>query len=177
MVFMVRSVQAPDALIPDLRRAIWDQDPEVTIARVKTLDAQVKDSLATERFQTLILVAFGAAALLLAMLGVYGVLSYIVAGRTQEFGLRMALGASRQRIYSLTFSEAAVPVIAGLVAGWAVSALAGNLVHKLLYGVHSIEWSVTAAVMLLFLACATAAAFVPARRAAGIDPMQALRAE
>ncbi len=144
MVFMARSAQAPDALTSDVRRAIWNQDPEVTIARVKTLDTQVKDSLASERFQTFLLIGFGVAALLLAMLGVYGVLSYIVAGRTQEFGLRMALGASRQSIYSLTMSEASVPVLAGLVGGWAASALAGNLVQKLLYGVHAIDWPVTA---------------------------------
>jgi ABC-type antimicrobial peptide transport system permease subunit len=149
----------------------------VTIARVKTLDSQVKDSLSTERFQTFILIGFGVAALLLAMLGVYGVLSYIVAGRTQEFGLRMALGATRPNIYSLTMSEAARPVLIGLVAGWAASAVAGKVVQKLLYGVAAVDWSVTAIVAFLFVACAMAAAFVPARRAARIEPMQALRSE
>lgn len=176
-VFMARSTQSPDTLLSQVRRAIWDQDPEVTIVRVKTLDAQVKDSLSTERFQTFILIGFGTAALLLAMLGVYGVLSYVVAGRTQEFGLRMALGASRQSIYSLTMSEAAVPVFVGLLGGWAASALAGNGVEKLLYGVNSFDWSVTAIVAALFIACVMAAAFLPARRAASIDPIQALRAE
>jgi ABC-type antimicrobial peptide transport system permease subunit len=137
----------------------------------------VKDSLAGERFQTFILVALGLAALLLAMLGVYGVLSYVVAGRRQEFGVRMALGATRQSIYSLTMSEAAVPVFIGLIAGWGASVLAGGLVQKLLYGVTAVDWSVTAIVAILFTACATGAAFLPAHRAAGIDPMQALRTE
>jgi predicted permease len=177
VVFLVRSTQAPETIIPDVRSAIWAQNPAVTIARVKTLDAQVKDSLAGERFQTFILVAFGLAALLLAMLGVYGVLSYVVAGRRQEFGVRMALGATRQSIYSLTMSEAAVPVFIGLIAGWGASVLAGGLVQKLLYGVTAVDWSVTAIVAILFIACATAAAFLPAHRAAGIDPMQALRTE
>ena len=176
-IFMVRSAQSAEALISGVRRAIWDQDPEVTITRVKTLDAQVKDSLSTERFQTFILVGFGVAALLLAMLGVYGVLSYIVAGRTREFGLRMALGATRQSIYSLTLSEAAVPVFIGLAAGWLASALAGKVVQKLLYGVAAIDWSVTLVVAILFIACASAAAFLPAHRAAAVDPMQALRTE
>ena len=175
--FMVRSSQSPEALLSNVRRAIWDQDPEVTIARVKTLDAQVKDSLSTERFQTFILIAFGIAALLLAMLGVYGILSYTVAGRTQEIGVRMALGATRQGIYSLTMLEAAIPVITGLVFGWAASIVAGRLVQKLLYGVTAVDWMVTLIVAILFVVCATAAAFVPARRAARVDPMQALRTE
>ncbi len=175
--FMARTEQNPEALISDVRRAIWDQDPEVTIARIKTMDSQVKDSLAAERFQTFTLIAFGIAALLLAMLGVYGVLSYIVAGRTQEIGVRMALGATRQSIYSLTFSEAAIPVTIGLVCGWAASVAAGKLVQKLLYGVTAMDWTVGVIVAILLVACALAAAFLPARRAASIDPMQALRAE
>jgi predicted permease len=175
--FMVRSSQNPETLIGDVRRAIWGWDPEVTIARVKTLDSQVNDSLSIERFQTFILVAFGIAALLLAMLGVYGILSYTVAGRTQEIGVRMALGATRQSIYSLTMSDAAIPVAAGLAAGWAASVMAGKLVQKLLYGVTAIDWPVTFTVAILLLACAAAAAFLPARRAASIDPMQALRSE
>ncbi len=175
--FMVRSAQNPEALIPDVRRTIWAQDPEVTIARIKTLDSQVNDSLSAERFQTFILVAFGIAALLLAMLGIYGILSYTVAGRTKEFGVRIALGATRQSIYSLTFSEAAVPVLIGLVSGWGLSIMAGNLVQKLLYGVTAIDWSVALIVAIVFILCAAAAAFLPARRAAGIEPMQALRTE
>lgn len=175
--FMVHTSQNPETLISDVRRAIWAQDPEVTIARVKTLDSQVKDSLSTERFQTFVLVAFGIAALSLAMLGVYGILSYTVAGRTQEIGVRMALGATRQRIYSLTMSEAAVPVALGLAVGWAASVIAGKFVQKLLYGVTATDWSVGVTVTMLLLACATLAAFLPARRAASVDPMQALRTE
>jgi len=106
----------------------------------------------------------------------YGVLSYTVAGRTQEIGVRMALGTTRQSIYSLTMSQASAPVVIGLVAGWGASVLAGRLVQNLLYGVNAIDWPVAIVVAVLFLVCA-AAAFVPARRAASIDPMQALRAE
>ena len=175
--FLVRSAQAPDNLVPDVRRAIWNQDPEVTIARTKTMNAQVNDSLSTERFQTFVLIAFGIAALLLAMLGVYGVLSYTVAGRVQEIGVRIALGATRSSIYELTMLEAAAPVVVGLIAGWAASAGAGKLVQKLLYGVTAMDWSVTFSITILLLACASAAAFLPARRAAGVDPMRALRTE
>lgn len=175
--FMARSSQRPETLISSLRSAIWAQDPEVTIARVKTLDSQVNDSLSTERFQTFILVAFSVGALLLAMLGVYGILNYMVAGRRQEIGVRMALGATRQSIYSLTMSEAAIPVAGGLLAGWLASVVAGKVVQKLLYGVTAIDWSVGVSVAALLIACATAAAFLPARRAASIDPMQVLRTE
>ncbi len=89
----------------------------------------------------------------------------------------MALGATRQSIYSLTMSQASVPVAIGLIAGWGASVLAGRLVQNLLYGVNAVDWPVATAVAVLFLVCAAAAAFVPARRAASIDPMQALRAE
>lgn len=175
--FMVRSSENPQSLISGVRHAIWGQDPEITIARVKTMDSQVKDSLATERFETFTLVSFGIAALLLAMLGVYGILSYAVAGRTREIGVRMAMGANRQSIYLLTMTQAAIAVLLGLLAGWIASVMAGKLVEKLLYGVTATDWRVAISVAMLLLTCAAAAAFLPAHRAASIDPMQALRAE
>jgi ABC-type antimicrobial peptide transport system permease subunit len=175
--FVVRSAEAPEALTARVRQTIWKQAPETTIARVKTLDAQVRDSLASERFQTEMLAAFGAAALLLAMLGIYGVLSYSVAGRSQEIGVRMALGATPPQIYSLTLGETAAPVVAGLAGGVAASVILANGVEKLLYGVKALEPTVAMVTVGLFLLAALAAAFLPARRAALIDPMQALRAE
>ncbi len=175
--FMVRSAQPENAIATGMRRSIWSQDPELLIARVKTLDSQVSDSLAPERFQTVVLSSFGIASLLLAMLGIYGVLSYTVAGRKQEIGVRMALGATQQSIYRLTMSEAAWPVLAGLAAGWAVSLAAGHAVKALLYGVGTADFSVAAFVVTMFLIAATLAAFLPARRAAAIDPMEALRTE
>ncbi len=131
--FLIRAANA-GALVSAMRQAIWKYDPEVTIARVKTLDAQLTDSLATERFETMVLLSFGAAALLLAMLGIYGVLSYSVVTRNQEIGVRMALGATRARIYALTFAEAGAPVFAGVIAGLAASLLAGRAIQRLLYG-------------------------------------------
>jgi ABC-type antimicrobial peptide transport system permease subunit len=141
------------------------------------MDSQVTDSLANERFQTLVLAGFGLAALLIAMLGIYGVLSYSVTVRRQEIGVRMALGASRSNVYRLTIFEACIPVLLGLAAGLAASLAAGRVIEKLLYGVRTMDASVIAAVILLFLLTALAASFLPARRAASLDPMQALRTE
>src|SRR5437016_4027775 len=131
--FLVRSPNA-GGLVSAMRQAIWKYDPEVTIARVKTLGAQLTDSLATERFQTLVLMSFGTAALLLAMLGIYGVLSYSVVTRKQEISVRMALGATRSSVYALTFGEAGIPVFAGIATGLVASVLAGRVIQNLLYG-------------------------------------------
>jgi len=93
--FLVRSAQPSDALIPEMRRAIWQIDPQVAIPTLKSMDDQVSDSVAADRFQAIVLTAFGAAALFLALLGVYGVLAYSVSLRRQEFGIRIAMGSAR----------------------------------------------------------------------------------
>lgn len=175
--FMIRSSRGTDSLAPEVRRAIWGRAPEATIARIKSMDSQLSDSLAPERFQTLVLLLFGAAALLLAMLGIYGVLSYAIAGRKREIGVRMALGATRQGIYALAMQEAVLPVAGGLLAGWAASIGVGRIVRSLLYGVGAADVEVSLAVAALFLLAAGVAAFVPARRAASVDPIAALRTE
>jgi len=174
--FLIRAANA-GVLGSAMRQAIWKYDPEVTIARVKTLGAQLTDSLATERFETLVLLSFGAAALLLAMLGIYGVLSYSVVTRKQEIGVRMALGSTRARIYALTFAEAGTTVLAGVTTGLAASLLASRAIQGLLYGTQTVDLPVILMATGLFLLSATAAAFLPARRAASVDPMEALRSE
>ena len=175
--FMARGSQSAAELVSSMRQAIWKQLPDVTIARVKALDSQLTDSLATERFHAMVLMTFGTAALLLAMLGIYGVLSYSTVVRKQEIGVRMALGATRREIYSLTLGEAGTPVFTGLLAGVAASILAGRVIQKLLFGIRTVDPSVILIVAVLFLAAAIAAGFLPARRAASVDPMEALRAD
>jgi len=177
LVFLAKGLQQGDALVSGMRQAIWKYAPGITISKAKTMDAQLNDSLATERFQTMVLVAFGVSALMLAMLGIYGVLSYSVETRRAEIGVRMALGANRRNIYALTFREAAGPVVVGLGAGLLASVWAGQVIQKLLYGIRVVDAAVMLGVTGLFLASAVVAAFLPARRAASVEPMDTLRSE
>jgi predicted permease len=175
--FVARGNQPAGSLVTAMRQAIWNYAPDIAIPRVKTMDAQLQDSLAMERFQTMVLVAFGVSALLLAMLGIYGVLSYSVAARRQEIGVRMALGASRGSIYALTFREAGGPVLSGLLAGLLVSVWSARAIRSLLYGVQVVDPAIMLIVTVLFLASAFSAALLPARRAASVEPMETLRSD
>ena len=175
--FLVRGSQEPSQLIGAVRSAIWKYNPDVTIAFVHTLDSHVSDSLAPEHLQTTIFVAFGSAALLLALLGIYGTLSYAVEARTQEVGIRMALGASRQSVYRLMLGMVIAPILTGLVLGWIASLSIGRSLAALLYGTSPTDVSVILPVICAFVAAAMAATFLPCRRAAMIEPMEALRAE
>lgn len=175
--FLVRGSQSPSLLMETVRSTIWNYNPDVTLARVHTLDSQVSDSIAPEHLETNILLAFGAAALLLALLGIYGTLSYVVQTRTQEVGIRMALGASRQSVYWLMLGTILLPVSLGLIAGWAASLGIGRTLSALLYDTTTIDPVVNLSVALLFTLAAAAATFVPCRHAAQIDPMEALRTE
>ncbi len=173
--FMVRTIEDTASMESAMRRQIWNYDPDANIPYVRSLDEQVNRSLAPERSQVAVLSAFGGAALLLAVLGIYGVLSYSVARRVKELGVRIALGASRQNIYVLTISEAARPVLFGLAGGMVVSVVAGYWIRSLLYGTAPLSVPVSLLVGVLFLVVAVFAAWLPARRAASIDPIQALR--
>jgi predicted permease len=175
--FLIRSPQPASALADSIRREIWKIDPEVPIPVLKSLDDQVGDSVATERFQTLLLSSFGAAALLLALLGVYGVLAYSVSLREQEFGIRIALGSDKGSLMQLVVRQAAVPVVSGIVAGVVLAFIATRWIESLLYETKVVDPIAIAASITLLLATGLLAALLPARRAAGVDPMRALKAE
>jgi predicted permease len=175
--FFIRTTQDPQLLTSSIRSTIWSYNPNVTIARIHTLDSQISDSLAPEHLQTAIFVAFGAAALLLALLGIYGTLSYSVEARTQEVGLRMALGATRESVYRLMLATIVAPVIAGLALGCIANFAIGRSLASLLYGTTPTDPTVILPVISIFALAAVAATFVPCRRAAKIEPMQALRTE
>lgn len=175
--FMARSAQPADTLMPEMRRAIWGVDPQVAIPVLKPMGEQLSDSVAAERFQTLILGCFGAVALILAVVGIYGVLAYSVSMRTQEFGIRMALGSARGALMGLVLKQAAVPVFIGSAAGLAASFAAMGWVRILLYQTSVLDPVAIGGSLLLLLGASLLAALMPARRAARIDPALAIRDE
>lgn len=175
--FLVRSSQSSAALIPEIRRVIWGIDPQVAIPTAKSLDDQVSDSLAADRFQTLLLTSFGAAALLLALLGVYGVLAYSVSLRRQEFGIRIALGSDKSRLTSLVLRQAAWPVLTGAAAGLVLAFVAARWVRSLLYQTQPLDPVAIGGSLALLIAAAAMAAILPALRAARINPIEVLRNE
>jgi predicted permease len=175
--FLVRSGQASDALIPEMRRALWQIDPQVALPTLKSMDEQVSDSVAADRFQALVLSGFGAAALFLALLGVYGVLAYSVTLRRQEFGIRIALGSGKKALIGLVLLQAAYPVLLGTGVGLTMALIALRWVRSLLYQAPVMDPLAIGGSVLLLLAAAALAAIVPARRAASVDPMRALRTD
>lgn len=175
--FFIRSPQPTPALADSIRRTIWNIDPQVAIPTLKSLDDQVSDSVATERFQAMLLSSFGVAALLLAVLGVYGVLAYSVSLREQEFGIRVALGSDKTALMQLVLRQAAIPVVGGILAGLALAFGATRWIGSLLYQTKVGDPAVIFASTAVLLLAAFLAALLPARRAAAVDPMRALRNE
>jgi predicted permease len=175
--FLVRSLQPSDSLIPEMRRAIWQIDPQIAIPTVKSMDEQMSDSVATDRFQAMLLSGFDVAALCLALLGVYGVLGYSVSLRRQEFGIRIALGSGKSALIGLVLRQAAYPVLLGTGVGLTMALIALRWVRSLLYQTPVMDPLAVGGSVLLLLVAASIAAIVPARRAASTDPMRALRME
>jgi predicted permease len=175
--FLVRSSQPSEALIPEMRRTIWGIDPQVAIPSVKSMDDQVSDSVASDRFQAMVLSGFGAAALCLALLGVYGVLAYSVSLRRREFGIRIALGSGKSTLIGLVLRQAAKPVLLGTGVGLVMALIVLRWVRGLLYQAPAMDPLAVGGSVALLLVAAAIAAIIPARGAASTDPMDALRME
>jgi predicted permease len=172
---MLVTGMAPGALEPVLTRALAEIDPNLTIISVRTLEQQVALSFDSDRAVAALAGLFGAVALLLAAIGLYGVTAYSVAQRTNEIGIRMALGADRSRVYDLVLRSAFARVGIGLLLGLPLAVGAGRLISAQLYGVTFWDpLALTVAAVSLGL-CALAAAIIPAGRAAALSPMRALR--
>lgn len=175
--FQVRTAGDPRQMANEVRKTLLAIDPQMPILRIDTLTAEYDDTLMAQHLLVRLGAAFALLALALAAIGFYGVLSFRVARRTSEFGVRMALGATRGDILRQVLSKAVKILAAGIVIGAALALLAANALQSLLYQSGAIDWlSLFAAAAVLTLV-GFAAAYVPARRAASIDPMQALRSE
>jgi predicted permease len=177
ITFVARTDGDPAALVPALRSAVWAIDPTLPISAVRTMDSVVESANGGARFQTLLLAVFAAAAALLAAVGIYGVMSYAVSRQSREIGVRMALGARPADVLGQVVRQGMAVAVGGAAAGLAAAFLLTRLMSSLLYGVQPSDPVTYAGVAALLLAIALCASYLPARRAAHIDPIKALRAE
>jgi hypothetical protein len=168
---------APAALEPTLKRALAEVDPNLTITSVRTMRQQVAMSFDQERAVASLAGLFGLVALLLAAVGLYGVTAYTVAQRTNEIGIRMALGADRTKVIDLVLRTAFARALVGLVLGVPLAVGAGRLISAQLYGVTFWDPLALAVAAIALTTCAFLAAIIPAGRAASISPIRALRTE
>ena len=177
VTFYVRTVMEPAAAIATLRRAVAKLDRSMPVYETKTLQAQLDETLSTERLIASLSIAFGALATILAAVGLYGVIAFMAARRTKEIGLRMALGAPRGRVLWLVLREALILLGAGLAVGVPCAYVVSHYVSSQLFGVTATDaWTYAGSVATVGLLAAFSG-FLPARRACAIDPITALRYE
>jgi predicted permease len=174
---LIRTRQDPVLMADAMRKAVWSVDPEVPLPTVQTFGGVVEDSVANRRFEMQLMLLFAISALLLAGLGVYGVVAYSVAQREREIGLRLALGAQRKNIYSLVLHDGLAPVLVGALAGIAVTFALHRVMSSVLFAVSPYDSAWSLGSVGILVAMGTIACLLPARRAAAVDPMQALRRE
>jgi ABC-type antimicrobial peptide transport system permease subunit len=160
-----------------VRSQIWASDKELPVYDVVEMNAVLAESLAQRRFTMFLLAGFAAIALLMAAVGIYGVIAYSVAQRTREMGVRIALGASSARVLSMVMVESSRLVFIGIVAGSLAALLLARSMTSLLFGVRPFDGTSFTVAVLLLGAVALLAAYIPARRATKVDPMIALRYE
>jgi len=173
----LRTKVAPASMTGGVREAIHSLDPDLPLAKVTTLMTLVDDSMSQPRFSMLLLATFAALALLLASIGMYGVISYSVGQRTREIGIRMALGAERNNVFGMILGQGARLAGLGIAIGLVAALGVTHLMASFLFGVQPTDPLTFAAVSLLLLAVALLACYIPARRATRVDPMIALRHE
>jgi ABC-type antimicrobial peptide transport system permease subunit len=173
---MLRIAGSPSLVIRSAKTAIAGVSSSLSV-QAKPFSEQLADSMRGDRAMAILSGAFGALAALLATLGLYGVMSYMIARRRKEIGVRMALGADRRRVVQLILKEALLLLAVGLVMGVPLSLWAGQVAEKLLFGVHARDSVSLGGAVVLLSAIAMLAGYIPARRAASDDPMSAVRIE
>ena len=177
MDIAVRTGRNPDAMIPELRETLRQADSALAGSTFTTMNQVVEDSYGSQTLAAHLLELFAGSALLLCVAGLYGLLAYVVGQRTRELGVRFALGAQRSDVVWLVMRQAGVMVVTGVVIGLAMALAAGRLVRSYLYGVSAHDGWTLAAVAVVLMLSGALAAYLPALRAAGVDPVEALRAE
>ena len=173
----VRTSADPEQMISELRKAMLQFNPDLRSSSIRTMDEIVEDSMGDQSLAAHLLELFGGIALLIALAGLHGLLSYLVAQQTREFGVRLALGAQRQHIMEIILGRAGRMLAIGAFAGAVLSWFACRLLAGYLFGVKPHDPATMIAVAVVLLLCGLTAAFVPARHASRIDPMEALRTE
>jgi putative ABC transport system permease protein len=174
---IVKARGSAAALVPAMRRAVAAVDPALPIYDVLTLDDRIAGALSRPRFNAALVAGFAGAALLIAALGVYGMLSYSVSSRLREIGVRLALGAAPQRIVRLVVAEGLRLAVIGVAIGVIAALAAGRVTRSLVIDVSPSDPRILVAVVSVMLAVACLAAFLPARRASAVDPIVVLRQE
>jgi predicted permease len=177
MCVMVRSAGNPALIAARVRQELRDLDPNLPVHKIDTIEEQLNDVLVQERLMATLAGFFGAVGALLAGLGLYGVISYTVTRRTNEIGIRLALGATPANVRRLVLKEGLVLVLVGLAMGWPATLAATRLISTRLYRISASDPLTMVGAILLLIAVASLAAFLPARRASKVDPMVALRCE
>jgi ABC-type antimicrobial peptide transport system permease subunit len=175
--FYIRASGSPDSLPAALRSEVKKLDASMPVFQMQTLEQQLDDTLLTERLIAMLSAGFGALATLLASIGLYGVMAFVVARRTKEVGVRMALGARPGSVVWLVMKEVLLLVAIGLAAGVPAAIALGRFVSTQLYGVEARDPWIAGVAILLLVVVASLAGMVPARRASRIDPLVALRYE
>jgi predicted permease len=177
MYLVARTSVAPVSVATTIASQVRSMDPNVPIFDVKTMDQRLSESLARRRFAMLALVVFAGFALLLAMIGIYGVISYSVAQRTSELGIRLALGARQVDVLRLVLSAGFKLALIGIGIGLVLSFAVTRFLSSLLFGVRSTDLVTFGALSLLLVVISLLACYLPARRATKVDPLVALRYE
>jgi putative ABC transport system permease protein len=173
----VRTAEDPAAMAKTIAAAVHSVDPRIALARVRTMDQVKEESLAEDRYTMVLFACFAGVALLLAAVGIYGLMAFAITQRTNEIGLRLALGSSRVQVIWLILKEASLLAAIGLGIGLVGSAFVGRTMQTTLYGVGAMDFSVIVSVGVILFVAALLASYLPARRAAMIDSMKALRTD
>jgi putative ABC transport system permease protein len=175
LFLLVRASGEPAALLPAVRRAIAGLDPEQPVYLVRTMDTALAESMSRQRISMILLGIFAVVALALASVGVYGIMSYTVAERTHEIGIRMSLGAAGGDVLRMVLRQSMLLATVGLGLGLAGALAVSRVLRGLVFGISATDPATLGGVALLLLAVATAAALVPAWRASRVSPVEAMR--